>query len=256
MIEATNPSLLARPDGHSVAYHHSPGKSPGVIFLGGLMSDMTGTKAVALEQALAMMGRGYTRFDYFGHGQSTGKFENGTISRWTDDVIAVLDEVTSGPQVLVGSSLGGWLMLLAALARPERVQGLVGIAAAPDFTPRMWEEFDDAAREELRTKGVYRRPSEYSEEPYPISMALIEDGNRNLLLERPIPISLPVRLLHGMRDEDVPWQTSLTLAERLESDDVAVTLVKNGDHRLSTPHDIARLVTVVERLCQILAGGE
>jgi pimeloyl-ACP methyl ester carboxylesterase len=217
------------------------------------MSDMSGTKATALEAHCHAAGRGYVRFDYRGHGRSSGRFEAGTISLWAGDAIAVLDQATSGPQILVGSSMGGWIMLLAALARPERIAGLVGIAPAPDFVLRMWEEFPDEVKRRLETERVYYRPSEYADEPYTITMDLIEDGRRNLVLgEEEVAITCPVRLLHGMRDPDVPWRLSLEIARKLASTDVDITFVKDGDHRLSEPRDIARLCQTVETLAQSL----
>lgn len=246
---------LTRPDGTAIAYHQSPGKSPGVIFCGGFMSDMSGTKATALEAHCRAAGRAFVRFDYRGHGRSSGNFADGTISLWAGDAIAVLDQTAPAPQILVGSSMGGWIMLLAALARPERVAGLVGIAPAPDFVLRMWEELPEEARRQLERDGVYKRPSEYSEEPYTITMRMIEDGRQNLVMDKPIPFPGPVRLLHGMRDPDVPWQVSLELAERLQSDDVDVTFVKAGDHRLSEPADVERLCRTVETVARTLEGG-
>ena len=249
MSGAAQPDILERPDGETIAYHATAGKSPGVMFCGGFMSDMTGNKACALEASCRALGRAYVRFDYLGHGRSSGAFVDGTIGRWADDALAVLDQVTVGPQILVGSSMGGWIMLLAALARPERVVGLVGIAAAPDFVDLMWQSLPDEIRHRLRTDGVYYRPSAYADEPYAITMKLIEDGRRQTVLDRaPVPIHCPVRLLHGMRDPDVPWRRSLDLAAALAGDDVVVTLVKGGDHRLSEPADIARLTGVVEDL--------
>ena len=185
-------AILPRPGGASIAYRKCSGRSPGVIFMGGFNSDMTGTKASALEAACREAGRAYVRFDYSGHGESSGEFADGTIGSWSEDAIAVLDAASEGPQVLVGSSMGGWIMLLAALARPQRVAGLVGIASAPDFTEElMWRRFDDDVRRRLEDTGVYHRPSEYGDDPYPITMKLIEDGRRHLLLERPIAIHCP-----------------------------------------------------------------
>jgi pimeloyl-ACP methyl ester carboxylesterase len=244
-------AILPRPGGASIAYRKCSGRSPGVIFMGGFNSDMTGTKASALEAACREAGRAYVRFDYSGHGESSGEFADGTIGSWSEDAIAVLDAASEGPQVLVGSSMGGWIMLLAALARPQRVAGLVGIASAPDFTEElMWRRFDDDVRRRLEDTGVYHRPSEYGDDPYPITMKLIEDGRRHLLLERPIAIHCPVRLLHGMKDEDVPWTTAPRIAEKLLADDVRVLVIKDGDHRLSRDQDILRLCVTVEELCR------
>ena len=244
------PQALARADGHSLAYHGTPGRSPGVLFLGGFMSDMTGTKAMALEAFCRARGQGFVRFDYFGHGASSGAFTDGTIGRWAADAVAVLDELTEGPQLLVGSSLGGWIMVLAALARPERVAGLVGVAVAPDFTEDLlWARIDAAKRDALMRDGVYYEPSDYDDgQPYPITRRLIEEGRDNLVLRGPVALACPVRLIHGMQDQDVPWQTSVRLAERLESEDVTVTLVKEGDHRMSDPQALARLTGAVARL--------
>jgi len=236
-----------------VAYHRSPGNEPVVIFCGGFMSDMTGTKAQALGAFCRERGQGYVRFDYHGHGQSSGAFADGTIGRWVDDALAVIDMLNDAPVLLVGSSMGGWIMLLAALARRQRVAGLVGIAAAPDFTRRMVEEeFDDEQRLALLHKGRVEMPSEYDDGPYIITQALIDDGNARCLLHGPIALEIPVRLLHGMQDTAVPWQTALTIAEALESERVAVTLVKAGDHRLSEPGDITRLCAAVTEVSELI----
>ena len=255
---ALTPRVLSRPDGATLAYHGTDGdgaryRGPGLVFLGGFMSDMTGTKACALDSFARARGQAFLRFDYQGHGQSSGRFEEGTIGRWAGDAVAVLDELTEGPQVLVGSSMGGWIMLLAALARPQRVAGLVGIAAAPDFTEDlMWARYPPEVRETLRREGVYREPSAYGEEPYTITLGLIEEGRRHLLLRAPIPLACPLRLIHGTADEDVPWQVSMKLAERIQSEDVELTLVKGGDHRLSEPPDLERLDETIARLCRRL----
>jgi pimeloyl-ACP methyl ester carboxylesterase len=240
--------FLSRPGLPRLAYCATPGKSPGVVFLGGFGSDMSGTKATALEQAAIERGQAFLRLDYRGHGQSEGRFIDGTIGDWFADALAVFDAITEGPQILVGSSMGGWIALLLARARLERVKAMVGIAAAPDFTVRlMSEELTDAQRETLRRDGVLYRPSEYGD-PMPITLKLVEDGSNHLLLDRPVPVKGPVRLLHGQCDPDVPWQLSLRIAERLESDDVRVVLVKDGDHRLSRPRDIALIVDTVDGL--------
>ncbi len=227
---------------------------PGIVFCPGFRSDMEGGKALELEAWCAARGQAYLRFDYTGHGASSGDFEDGTIGQWAADTVFALDELTEGPQVLVGSSMGGWIMLLAALARPERIAGLVGIAAAADFTEDlMWEGGDAAFRKTLETDGVFYQPSDYDPEPTPITMKLIEDGRQRLLLRKQIPLTCPVRLIHGMRDPDVPWTTSQRLAAALASEDVEITYVKAGDHRLSEPHDLARLKRVVGGLCDEIA---
>jgi pimeloyl-ACP methyl ester carboxylesterase len=247
--ESANPEILARPDGATIAYRRLEGPAPGIVFLGGYRSDMTGTKALVLNDYCRQRGRAYLRFDYFGHGASSGDFALGTVGRWRDDAIAVIDSLTKGPQILVGSSMSGWIMLLAALARPERVAALVGIAGAPDFTEELlWPRLTSAQREILMNEGRLVLPSDYDPAGYLYTRALVEDGRRHLLLGRPIPLDMPVRLLHGMRDESVPWRLSLRLAERLTSRDVVVTLVKDGDHRLSTLADLALLARTLDAL--------
>ncbi len=247
--ETLAPETLARHDGHTIAYHRVPGAAPGIVFLAGLRSDMTGNKALYLDQYCRRQGRAYVRFDYFGHGRSSGDFADGAVGRWAEDAIAVLDELTQGPQILVGSSIGGWIMLLAALARPQRIHALVGIAPAPDATEDLlWPRLDMAQRHELLTTGSVTLPSEYDPAGYTYRRSLIEEGRRHLVMRAPIALDCPVRLLHGMRDASVPWQTSLNLAERLTSADVAVTLVKDGDHRLSTAADLARLAQILDAL--------
>jgi pimeloyl-ACP methyl ester carboxylesterase len=250
----TGTFALAKPSFLSVgqnrlAYHHVAGRGPAVLFCGGFTSDMTGTKALALEAWCRDQGRAYVRFDYAGHGRSDGRFEDGTIGAWAADATAIVDRVVTEPLIVVGSSMGGWIMLLVALARPERVQALVGIAAAPDFTadlllPRATAE----QRTALARDGFWLQDSAYGEEPYPVTAKLLDDGRRHLLLRAPIAIGCPVHLLHGQRDPDVPWQTALRLAERLQSEEVTVELVKAGDHRLSTGADLARITTAVARL--------
>ena len=241
-------SFLYRENGVSLAYFRLEGKSPGLMFLGGFRSDMSGTKASVLEAHCRKVGRAYVRFDYGGHGESSGKFEEGTIGEWTGDAIAILDGVSQGPQVLIGSSMGGWMMLLAALARPGRVKGLVGVASAPDFTEDLIQEaLGDVTREELDARGYFMRESEY-EAPYPITKKLLDEGANHLLLRNDIPLACPVRLIHGMRDESVPWETSLRLARALKSDDVRLTLVKDGGHRLSRDEDIELIIQTAEEL--------
>lgn len=243
---------IATHDGLSLAYRHTPGAQPGVLFLGGYRSDMNGTKAQALEAHCRAQGRQFTRFDYRGHGESDGEFLDATVTNWRDDAITVLDHVTTGPQLLVGSSMGGHIMLLAALARPDRVAGLVGIAAAPDFTEKlMWERGGDERRAELEEKGVIWLPSDYDEQPYPITMKLIEDGRSHLLLEDEIPLDLPVALLHGVMDEDVPWEYAMLLAAQLRSTQVDIHIRKDADHRFSREQDIVLLCDCVERMAAL-----
>jgi len=246
------PSFLTRPDGARLAYAHlpaAPGNAlPGLLFCGGFRSDMTGTKAVALEAAAAQTGRACTRFDYFAHGASDGAFAEGTIGRWCDDTLAVLHEVTKGPQILIGSSMGGWLATLAARAAPGRVAGLVLIAPALDFTEAlMWARMDAAQRATLQREGVLREASAYSDQPYEYHYRLIEEGRRHLLLDQPIGLGCPVRILQGMQDPDVPWQHALRCVEAF-GDDCQLTLIKDGDHRLSRPQDIDLLLRVTAAL--------
>lgn len=243
------PQRLNLPDNSIIAYHASAGKSPTVIFLGGFMSDMTGTKATTLEAHCRARGQAFVRFDYFGHGASSGQFRDGTIGRWRDDALRVIDDLTSGPLVLVGSSMGGWIALLAAIARPDRVRGFVGLAAAPDFTRElMLPTLTPGERDALQTKGFFEQPTAYGAEPYVITRALLEEGDRHLVLDRPVPVQCPVRLIHGDQDPDVPWELSVRLMGRLMSENVTLTVVKGGDHRLSTPSDLARICAAVDEL--------
>jgi pimeloyl-ACP methyl ester carboxylesterase len=243
------PRILPREDGATIAYHRHDGKSPGIVFLGGFMADMTGTKARHLDAFCRARGQAFLRFDYFAHGASSGDFADATVGRWRADALAVLDQLTSGPQILVGSSIGGWIMLLAALARPERIAALVGIAAAADATERlMWANFAPAVRDEIMRQGAARLPSAYDEKGYLFTRRLIEEGRDHLVLDGAIPLTCPVRLLHGMEDPDVPWQWSLRLAEQLASPDVQLALVKDGDHRLSRDSDLALLTRTIEAL--------
>lgn len=247
----TEPSFLNAPSGRRLAYHHTSGDGPGVMFLGGFKSDMTGSKALALEAWCERQGRQFTRFDYSGHGQSSGEFKDGCIGDWLNDALAIFDEVTHGPQLLVGSSMGGWMMLLAALARPERIHALVGIAAAPDFTTRlMWERMTPPQQQALMTHGFIATPSEYGDEPYIITRRLIEDSRHYLLLDGPMDIHCPVWLLHGMADVDVPWQHSCLIAEKLSSADVQVQLVKGAGHRFSEAAQLALMERAVGALLQ------
>jgi len=243
------PHFLDAGSGVSIAYHRLPGKSPGVVFLGGFMSDMTGSKALALETFCRARGQAFLRFDYQGHGASSGTFEDGTIGLWAGDALTAISHLSEGPQILVGSSMGGWIALLVALKLAPRIAGLVGIAAAPDFTEDLiWAAMPPEKREKLQRDGVIYEPSQYGERPYGITHELIRDGRKHLLLREPVKLRCPVRLLQGMLDPDVPWQRSLRLADKLEGGDVRVTLVKDGDHRLSREADLALLCRTVEEL--------
>jgi pimeloyl-ACP methyl ester carboxylesterase len=238
--------LVRGPD--RLAWRRVNGSGPTVVWLGGFRSDMTGTKAQALADHAAATGGDFLRFDYFGHGQSDGDFAEGTITRWREDALAVIDQLTEGPVVLVGSSMGGWLACLAAMVRPERVKGMVLVAPAPDFTETlMAPSLPPEALADLARDGVWMRPSEYGD-PYPITAALLEDGARWSILDGPVPIDCLVRVLQGGADPDVPWTHALQLANALKGDDVVFTLIKDGDHRLSRPQDLARLVGAVAEM--------
>jgi pimeloyl-ACP methyl ester carboxylesterase len=246
----TTPKILTRDDGATIAYcRESGGIPPGILFLGGFRSDMGGTKAEALAAYCRARRRPYLRFDYFGHGASSGDFRAGTIGRWREDALAVLDRLTQGPQILVGSSMGCWIALLAALARPDRVAAIVGVAGAPDFTEDLiWKRLDEAQRRRLLTEGELTHVSAYEDGPVPFTRGLIEEGRRHLLLGTPIALSCPVRLLHGMADPDVPYATSLRLARCLGGGEVVVELIEDGDHRLSRESDLARLTRTLDEL--------
>ncbi len=255
-LENPETQFLVRENGARIAYYYTPGTTPGVMFLTGFKSDMTGGKALVLEEHCRQQGRAFLRFDYQGHGESSGKFEDGCIGQWTDDAIIAFDEITEGPQILVGSSMGGWIMLLTALKRKERIAGLLGLAAAPDFTEDLvWDAFDDAQRLAMVRDGRVEIPNCYDDEPYHISQMLIDDGRNQLLLRDAIDLDVPVRLIQGMQDEDVPWETALKLAECLETGDVEVQLVKDSGHRLSEPHDLVRLCQTLDSLIAHIACG-
>ena len=237
---------LDRGDGTELAWIRLDGHGPTIVFFPGFRSDMTGDKATAIAASRAARGQAMLRFDYSGHGASGGAFEAGTVGIWAADALAVIDRLSEGPLILIGSSMGGWIALLTALQRPGRIAGLIGIAAAPDFTEKlMWEAMTFEERATLLREGILRIPSQYGE-PTPITRVLIEDGRAHLLLDGPILLDCPVRLLHGQADPDVPWEMALRIADRVVSPDVAVTLVKDGDHRLSRPRDLASLLRTIE----------
>ena len=246
---ASPPALFARPDGLRLAYRHQAGTGPTILFLPGYMSDMEGGKAVALDRWAAEQGRAMLRLDYAGCGASEGRFADGTLASWRDDVLLLLDRMIEGPVVLVGSSMGGWLALLVALARPDRVAGLVGIAAAPDFTE--WG-FTDADKALLKTEGRIEEPTPYSDQPYVTTLGFWESGQALRLLESEIGIDCPVRFLHGQADRDVPWYVAIKAAGKLRSSDVQTLLIKDGDHRLSRDGDIALLIHTVATLLDSL----
>ncbi|MDR3436978.1 alpha/beta hydrolase [Telmatospirillum sp.] len=248
--------ILARADGSTIAYNRLTGKNPGIVFLHGFRSDRTGNKAMALEAFCRSRGQAFVRFDAMGHGESSGHFEDGSIGRWADDAVAVLDALTEGPQILVGSSMGGWLMLLAALERRSRIAGLLGLAAAPDFTEELiFAALSDQQKQTLLRHGSVMVDEGDGMEPYSVTRRLIEDGRQHLLLQAPINLTCPIRLIHGQRDDSVPWRTALRLQADLASDDVAVTLVKSSGHRLSEAADLERMTAVLEALLRTIEGG-
>jgi pimeloyl-ACP methyl ester carboxylesterase len=238
---------------HGIAVRQQAGDTPGLFWLGGYKSDMKGTKAVALAQWAEQHGRACVRFDYSGHGESEGAFTDGTIGRWLADSLVVFDACCRGPQILVGSSMGGWLALLLrrelqrrAGAGPANVAGMVLLAPAIDFTEElMWKRFTPAIKLELAQNGIWARPSQYSPEPYLVTRQLIEEGRNHLLLGGMIETGCPVRILQGVEDPDVPWRHAVELVSRLACDDVVLTLVKDGDHRLSRPEDIERMIAAI-----------
>ena len=246
--------------GHRLAYRRSDDAAgnPRLVWFSGFNSDMSGSKVLALEAWAAERSIPFLAFDYSGHGLSEGAFVDGTISGWRDDCLSVIDGLTSDePLVFVGSSMGGWMALLTALAKPGRVAGMVLIAPAPDFTEKlMWaSEFDEDVKRQIMEEGVWMRPSEYGE-PYPITRALIEDGRQWQIMDEDIPLLCPVRILQGVLDDAVPWEHSMALVPKLKSEDVTYTLVKDGDHRLSRDQDIARLLRTVDELITSLQPQE
>lgn len=241
--------------GVRLAYRHRAGAGPTIVFLSGYMSDMSGTKAEALDGWAARAGRAFLRLDYSGCGASAGAFEAGTIGRWRDDARAVIEAAAPGPVVLVGSSMGGWISLMLARDMPTQVVGLVGIAAAPDFVDwGLWAELSESERDALMRDGRIERPSGYADSPYVYTRALVENGRANQVMGGRIGYPGPVRLLQGQADPDVPWRLSLDIAERVDSSDVQVILVKDGDHRLSRPQDLALLTATLDRLLETICA--
>jgi pimeloyl-ACP methyl ester carboxylesterase len=241
---------LSRPDGEQIAWRRIDGRGPAILWLGGFRSDMAGTKAQALAEWAYARDHAFLRFDYYGHGESSGDFvAGGCITRWREDALAVIDALTEGPVVLVGSSMGGWLSLLVSAARPGRVGAMVLIAPAPDFTEALMKpRFTPAARRALEQDGMWVERSDYDPAGYPITRLLIEDGARWSVLPGPLGFSGPVRILQGARDDSVPWTHAHELVGALAGDDVVFTLIKDGDHRLSRPQDLERLLAAVEEV--------
>lgn len=251
----TEPQMLTTASGRVIAYHRTPGQGPGVVFLGGFRSDMEGTKAVFLQNWAEKNNRAFLRFDYSGHGQSSGDFLDGAIGDWAADAAAAINALTDGPQILVGSSMGGWISLLVTRAFPEKVAGLVGIAAAPDFTEdSMWAGFDQAQREALVSEGRVELPSDYSDEPYVITRRLIEEGRRQLVLRDTLTVPGPMRLLQGTADTDVEVDVALRLLNHVTCEDAQLTLVKGADHRFSTPECLNLIIREVEAVTSLLTA--
>jgi len=244
----TEPQYLETPQGRSLAWHRFSGREPGVVFLGGLRSDMTGTKAVHLEDWARRTGRAFLRFDYSGHGASSGRFTEGCIGDWAEDAEAAIEALTEGPQILVGSSMGGWISLLLSQRLPSRVAGLVTIAAAPDFTEDgMWAEWSEEQRRACMEEGQVALPSEYGEDMI-ITRRMIEDGRDHLVLRAPLPLAMPVRMLQGAADADVPMSVALRLLDHATGDDIRLELVKGADHRFSDPECLATITRAVEEV--------
>jgi pimeloyl-ACP methyl ester carboxylesterase len=248
------PLNLKRGSKNFIAYNRVDKKNkklPEVLFLGGFKSDMMGTKATYLHNLCQSRGQTFTRFDYFGHGLSSGDFTQGTIGLWLSDTLAMIDQVTEGPLILIGSSMGGWLMVLAALARPERIHGLIGIAAAPDFTEELiWASLTDAQRLSFVSQGIIQTPSQYENKGFPITLQLVEEGRSHLILPKTLPIQCPVHLIHGDRDLDVPPELSLRLVKSIESPQMTLTLIKGGEHRLNSPLALGRLASLLNEVSQ------
>ncbi|NXT31357.1 ABHDA protein, partial [Pelecanoides urinatrix] len=247
-------SFLTRPDRPNLAYHKLKGRNPGVIFLPGFNSNMNGQKATALEDFCNSLGHAFIRFDYTGCGSSDGNFQECTIGKWRKDVLSILDELTDGPQILVGSSLGGWLMLHAAIARPDKVAALVGVAVAADHLVTTFKKLPIEVQKEIEEKGEWKFPTKYNEEGYySLTYDFIREAENHCVLNSPIPITCPIRLIHGMKDGDVPWQISMQVADRVLSKDVDVILRKIGQHRMSEKEDTKLLVNTVDDLIDKLA---
>ncbi|KAM9224704.1 palmitoyl-protein thioesterase ABHD10, mitochondrial [Dugong dugon] len=252
--QKTSLSFLNRPDLPNLAYKKLKGKSPGVIFIPGYLSNMNGTKALAIEEFCKSLGHACIRFDYSGVGNSDGILEECTVGKWRKDVLSIIDDLADGPQILVGSSLGGWLMLHAAIARPEKVVALIGVGTSADGLVTQFNQLSVEAKKEVEMKGQWVMPSKYSEEGvYHIQYSFIKEAERHCLLHSPIPVTCPVRLLHGMKDDIVPWHTSMQVADLVVSTDVDVILRKDSDHRMKEKADIQLIVYTIDDLIDKLA---
>ena len=248
-MDEQQPTFLETASGARLAYHFTPGRDPTVVFLSGFASNMSGTKALHLEAFCKARGQSYLRLDYQGHGDSSGHFEDGTIGTWADDAMNVIETACPGPVLLVGSSMGAWIMLIAARRLGDRVTGMVGIASAPDFTEELiHEQLDASQRAQLNRDGRLERASDYGHGPNVVTLRMLEDGREHLQLWEVIPITCPVRLIHGLEDPDVPWEISLRLCDRLDAEDVRVVLVKGGGHRLSEPANLDLMTATLAEL--------
>ncbi|XP_004624938.1 mycophenolic acid acyl-glucuronide esterase, mitochondrial [Octodon degus] len=247
-------SFLSRPELPKLAYKRLKGKSPGIIFIPGYISNMNGTKALAIEEFCKSLGHAYIRFDYSGVGNSEGNLEECTVGKWRKDILSIIDDIAEGPQILVGSSLGGWLMLHAAIARPEKVMALVGIATAADALVTQFNQLPVEVKKEVEIKGTWSLPSKYHADGfYRVQYSFIKEAEHHCLLHSPIPVRCPVRLLHGLKDDIVPWQTSMQVADRVLSTDVDVILRKESDHRMKEKADIQLLTYTIDDLIDKLS---
>ncbi|MCS5597934.1 MAG: alpha/beta hydrolase [Alphaproteobacteria bacterium] len=248
---------IANAKGQNLAYFHHKGdpKLPTVMFCGGFKSDMMGSKATYLEECSKARGQSYVRFDYTGHGLSDGEFVDGTIGSWCADALTIIDKVIEGPIILVGSSMGGWISLLCAIKRPDRIAALMGIAAAPDFTGRIYDDLPEEQQQQMNEIGRAEIPNDYSDEPYIFTRALLEDGEANYVFDRDdlVPITCPVYLVQGVLDTEVPWETASFISENVESDNVIVELIKDAAHNVSRPQDLVRLNKAIEYLNEQVA---
>ena len=242
------PEFLETDAGRRIAFHKTDGAGPGIVFLGGFRSDMEGTKALHLEASARAQGRAFLRMDYSGHGQSSGRFEDGCIGDWALDAENALRSLTKGPQVIVGSSMGGWIALLLARRMPDRLAGLVGIASAPDFTEIYWASFGEAARAALIGDGMLKLPSDYGD-PLIITRRLIEDGRDHLVLRSPLDLPFPARFFQGTADEDVSVDVAMSILDHVTGGDISLTLVKDADHRFSDAANLARIDTAIAEIC-------
>uniref|UniRef100_A0A8C7KVB3 Palmitoyl-protein thioesterase ABHD10, mitochondrial n=2 Tax=Oncorhynchus TaxID=8016 RepID=A0A8C7KVB3_ONCKI len=248
-LQSSTVQYAARPDLPKLAYRKVKGKSPGVVFLPGFASNMGGKKAEALEEFCQSLGHSYLRFDYTGCGSSEGEMVDGTVGTWKRDVLYVLDELVEGPQILVGSSMGGWLMCLAAIARPERTAAMVGISTAADHFVTVFNTLPIEVRKEIEEKGQWVVPTKHNEEgSITFTTEFLKEAEQHCVLQSPIPVTCPVRLIHGMKDQDVPWHISMQLAERVLSNDVDVILRKHGQHRMAEKEDIKLIVYTIDDL--------